>query len=403
MAKHRASPDVLHFRYWDLIFDHVQDDLMVHFNDIVQTGRCPVAFKGAEVVPIKKKNKCPEYTASYRPIMLMLSTAKLFSRLCMQKLVCALTSSDAMPKTQHAMGPAAGVELPHLAMTQCMALAASMKHSLAIVYLDIKSAFDAVLRQLLLPVDHERHESAHSLHLATGRPLDECIALVHHVRTQPMSLVSGNLPQSLVNVLKDWTTDTWFMPRSMEPNSLIMGSAAAPLTPATGVRQGDNLSALLFAVYIDQALDRVSDFILQSSCHFAVPLPHNRDLEISTEHVMHIITMMVYADDVTIPLHSANPGTLLTALGDVLKIAGESLSKYNFVLNTSVDKTAISLALRSPHAPNIWQHIRDLSVDTFTSDTVTAPDRILGDPKSTHRTVKLSLPVEGLGRIFIQQ
>eukprot|EP00971_Amphidinium_carterae_P050660 997287-Amphidinium_carterae.2 len=211
MAKHRASPDLLHFRYWDSIIDHVQDDLLLHFNDIARAGRCPKAFKGAEIVPIRKKNKCQEMTTSYRPIMLMLSTAKLFSRLCMQKLAQALARTDAMPRTQHAMGPAAGVELPHLAMTQCMALAASLKHSVAIVYLDIRSAFDAVLRQLLVPLDDEHGSAATSLHTATNRPLDDCARMVEYVRSQPMSLIANDLPAGLVKLLQPSGLDYGYM------------------------------------------------------------------------------------------------------------------------------------------------------------------------------------------------
>eukprot|EP00971_Amphidinium_carterae_P185253 3678620-Amphidinium_carterae.1 len=79
-----------------------------HFNLIALSGKCPGSFKGSEVVPVRKRGKPAERIESYRPIMLMASSAKLFSRLCMMKLSQALAASGSFPKSQHALGPAAG-------------------------------------------------------------------------------------------------------------------------------------------------------------------------------------------------------------------------------------------------------------------------------------------------------
>eukprot|EP00971_Amphidinium_carterae_P219727 4362513-Amphidinium_carterae.1 len=363
MHKHRASPDALHFSHWSHIFPHIKKDLGILFTQIVASGRCPIAFKGAEVVPIRKRGKPADKTSSYRPVMLMLSSAKLFSRLCMQKLAKCLAAQCSLPKSQHALGTAAGVEIPHVIMAQCSAWAAQAKASMAVIYLDVKAAFDAVLRQLLVPgLDHE-HVAAQQLHEITRQPVEECARVIQYVRQCPMALTENSLPRELVHVIGDWTTGTWFRPRDSASGSQNSEQGAKQnsvvLAPSTGVRQGDNLSGLLFAVYIEQALEKIIETVRASECKFELARPELRTLQVREDTVRHIIPLITYADDVAIPLQSINPGVLLELVKRLLGCACRALSQFNFQLNTAADKSAVSLNLRSKHAPKIWQHLRD--------------------------------------------
>eukprot|EP00971_Amphidinium_carterae_P203096 4030538-Amphidinium_carterae.1 len=365
------------------------------------TGKSPIAFKGAEVVPIRKRGKPADRTSSYRPVMLMLSSAKLFSRLCMQKLAKCLSASCSLPKSQHAVGQAAGVEIPHMIMAQCCAWSAQSKASMAVIYLDVKAAFDTVLRQLLVPDSSREDEAVQQLHELTHQPKEACSQLVQYVRQHPMALTEAALPRALVRVLGDWITGTWFQPRdgiaSVRATEHTSNQGMDVLRPTTGVRQGDNLSGLLFAMYIEQALEKIVDTVRDSECKFELARPEWRTLQVNEATARHVIPLITYADDVAIPLQSMNPGVLIAFVKRLLECASGALRQFNFQLNTAADKTAVSLNLRSKHAPKLWQHLRDEAFEhEEVVDVRPAIDRIKGDGKSAHRTLKLTLFVHGL-------
>eukprot|EP00971_Amphidinium_carterae_P091047 1802160-Amphidinium_carterae.1 len=293
-------------------------------------------------------------------------------------------------------------------MSQCASWAQQRRLSMSIIYLDVRSAFDAVLRQLLIPEEHQGQSAVEQLHRITQRPVEECELVVQLIRESPSSLLAAQLPEKLVTILSDWTTDTWFAPRdNVQGISSEEGQNPAnnkpALQPATGVRQGDNLSGLLFAVYMEQALERVHNCICQSSCRFSLPKPEHRTLQIEQTTMWHDIAVVTYADDIAIPLQSPNPGTLIEGVKQVLEQATLALKDFNFEINTAWDKSAVSLALRSKHAPRIWQNIREEAFEVGENGADLQADRIKGNSNSVHRTLKLTLQVPVLGPVHIQQ
>jgi hypothetical protein len=121
-------------------------------NVSLASGVVPRAFKTAVIVPVYKgKGKSKRDPASYRPIALLPSMAKVLEIVVRDDLEAFLASTGALPDTQYGFWPA---RLALMALATAEAAWQAAKESgkvVGVMAFDLTAAFDMVGKEQLLP------------------------------------------------------------------------------------------------------------------------------------------------------------------------------------------------------------------------------------------------------------
>eukprot|EP00971_Amphidinium_carterae_P089072 1762831-Amphidinium_carterae.3 len=148
------------------------------FNECVREAAVPCSYGGARLVPVWKKKGSSHECASYRPVALLLLEAKVFARLCLQRLLPLLTFHC----SQFGSGSACGVIFPQIIAQQVAAFAKEEKCSSATLFVDVVQAFDAVPLPLLWGTSQEG-EAAAAADLCEKGYSEDCAArLISHLQ-----------------------------------------------------------------------------------------------------------------------------------------------------------------------------------------------------------------------------
>ncbi|GFU29668.1 putative RNA-directed DNA polymerase from transposon BS [Trichonephila clavipes] len=109
-----------------------------------KTGKLPIQWKSAILIPIHKPNKNAGLTTSYRPISLTCITCKLMECMVLRRLSHHLHTNNLMPSEQFAFRKAHSTVDQILYCTQCVRDSQYQKptrHTMA-AFLDVSKAFD---------------------------------------------------------------------------------------------------------------------------------------------------------------------------------------------------------------------------------------------------------------------
>lgn len=113
-------------------------------NSCQHFGYFPISWKHAKVVMLPKPGKDPKLPSSYRPISLLSAVGKAFERFLCHQLVQILEGKKALNKFQAGFRKGRNTQEHILRLTQKVLNGFKQKQSTIAVFLDVKSAFDAV-------------------------------------------------------------------------------------------------------------------------------------------------------------------------------------------------------------------------------------------------------------------
>ena len=124
--------------------------LLELYNLSWKTGRFPLAWKEAIIIPIPKKQKDPKQKDSYRPISLLSCLGKTLERIINKRLMWHLESNNQIIKEQSAFRKNRNTEDQLIHLTQSIENAFQKKEKVVATFIDLSKAFDRVWKKGLL-------------------------------------------------------------------------------------------------------------------------------------------------------------------------------------------------------------------------------------------------------------
>eukprot|EP00971_Amphidinium_carterae_P329145 6461434-Amphidinium_carterae.1 len=384
--KHKSSPDTLSRVLWGET-PGLPAAIAERLNILMSLQTLPNAFRGSTIVAVPKPNKPLLKITSYRPVQLMLSEAKIYARHILTHLQTIL--SEQLCPHQFATGNSPGSDLAHYIINQLQAFTGIHGLSTGMVFVDLKAAYDCLLRELL-GLDDNIELNAKSVAALEGYNItrQDATAALHHVRNHPLSLVNASLPPFMLQILRNWTESAWMqLPHTKKVVHIpLQERSSAPTSPSlathTGLRQGDNLSSFLFTVHLSVIMSVIHDHLLTKFPNNVIKLPvpafrnfgrssPGCDLDVYPEPCSShcrlpafdssssiAFTHIDFADDIMLPLIGLDPAELVQATLNTLAFTEALFKQYHFDLNYGSGKTQVALHLRGRTARAVWQKLK---------------------------------------------
>eukprot|EP00971_Amphidinium_carterae_P337529 6474382-Amphidinium_carterae.2 len=237
---------------------------------------------------------------------------------------------------------------------------------MSLVFIDIKSAYDAVVRQFVLPPHNITPEFLNTLE-ATGLDRDAASRIVSYIHQHPNSLINSDIPAHLKATLRTWLHTPWLCTRSaaqemtdshlvhnhVDSHNLSLPSVHShpqqpSLTTRTGVLQGDPLSTLLFTTVFTVLLDMMHHKLHQITTadgpFIKLPLPADRTLS-STTYTQAEFHRVCFADDLTIPISTTTPEEAVFATIGVMRAITQTFKDAGMEINLASGKSEVVLKL----------------------------------------------------------
>eukprot|EP00971_Amphidinium_carterae_P029191 574534-Amphidinium_carterae.1 len=233
-----------------------------------------------------------------------------------------------------------GTSVPIYMLDQLSRLAMNSGKHMSCVFLDVASAYDSVVRQLVIPPAKPTPLLMRTL-TGLGLSDESATSALSYLYEHPDSLINCRLPPHLIVALRTWMHGSWLTTpassraqhatllehcqphRHLSSHNLFTPSPhTQPCSPSiqtrTGVMQGDPLSTTLFIAAYQVAIDYGLELLAnQNPVHlqqFAdLPVPQFRTLQLPAppHRTTHLFTHIAYADDIVLPLASTDPKQLI--------------------------------------------------------------------------------------------
>eukprot|EP00971_Amphidinium_carterae_P348944 6490756-Amphidinium_carterae.1 len=411
----KATPNVLAGEGWLRIYTEVADYLAAAINRCLEVGDLPNSWKGSVVVPVRKGTLTGLKCSSYRPIQLVTTERKTLGKLLLERISPEIDSDPA----QFCIGASAGTALPVFALNQILAQARTENKSSAVLFLDIKAAYDCVIQELVLP-SSPNDEGVVCALVKLGLDEQQARSSLAYIRAHPDALINSRLPPALKTILANWMKNSWsilarewqrerqsYIPDDVYQDSrqgvsriLDLFHECAPFAPQTvqtnrGIKQGDSLSTWLFCalfkLVLSHGLEAFSRSGLQECSMPQWPVPSLKGDTTSAAKCHVRVDRLGYADDVAIPLMDHDASRLLRAVEALMRACHDSFRSFGFQLNYKRGKSALMLRLIGRDAKGLWQHVKHCSDSRLPLATDFEDFEALADSDLEGETVDLKL------------
>eukprot|EP00971_Amphidinium_carterae_P083887 1660065-Amphidinium_carterae.2 len=314
------------------------------YNECLRTSTVLASYGGARLVPVWKKKGSAFDPAAYRPIALMLFEAKVFARICLQKLLPLLEHHH----SQYGSGPSSGVTFPQAYVQQFAAFARSEKCSSATLFVDVMQAFDAVPLQMIwgtqLPDDEEARCLVHR-----GYTPERAEALLLFLQQHPAVLDKLRVPRVVIDLLRAWGSATWMVTGDHCEDAVF---------PHTGVPQGHNLSALLFDLFYSDLMRDLDVLLAEADLCTEFAVPEGRLPLTTGDCEVCLADSAAYRDDLAVPVLAHDADSLISRLRKVTEIVDAVHSQRFLRVNYARGKTECTIHLVGHRSKGLFQGLR---------------------------------------------
>eukprot|EP00971_Amphidinium_carterae_P264844 5253334-Amphidinium_carterae.1 len=334
--QHKVTPDLIPAEAWHIIGPQAAEPIAKFFTELQRCAAVPRSFAGARVVGVWKKKGDQMTATQYRPISLMKFEAKLWSKLLLGQMTTRLRHH----RGQYGSGGTVGVAYPQLINRQFMAYCRSNNLPSATLYVDVSAAFDSVLKPLLWGLHPHEHDICESKDGSYSSSQVEAIGafLAYH----PSILAQCGLPSCLISVLRCWGKGSWF---TVDSSSACSSSV--------GVRQGDNISALVFDIFYGFIMSKLYLDLVSLGVLTEIPCMRSR-LSAVAEGLI-TVGPSAFRDDMAIPISAATNEELLYRVKTIAEAVDAIHKQFHLEVNWSRSKTEVTVHLIAPTGKPLMQ------------------------------------------------
>lgn len=308
----------------------MSDEVTLLFMKMWLTGAEPLQFKGGLIHTIGKKVRSTRI-ADMRGIALLDGLGKLGHAVLRAQLMPALTAIKA-PLQLGGFAHQSTLFATHYlrAFTQ---LAADRKISSAVLYIDIKSAFHSMLRELVFDMQHPFPVQLQEILHAQGSDLGDIKQRIATEDTLP-GLISAT-----GRLLADAHQCTWY----------TVASADELQHTTRGSRPGSPLADAAYNALMARLIGELQPLLFEHA-----PL---RD---AFAHLQLRAPIVAWVDDIVIPIATLKAQDLTSCLTWVLQQVRKLCLSYGLTLNLQPTKTETVVAFRGAGAPECRHELQVL-------------------------------------------
>lgn len=309
----------------------MSDEVTMLFMKMWLTGAEPFQFKGGLIHTIGKKVQSTRI-ADMRGIALLDSLGKLGHAVLRAQMMPALTAIKA-PLQLGGFANQSTLFATHYlrAFTQ---LAADHKISSAILYIDIKSAFHSMLRELVFDMQHPFPKKLQEILHAQGSTLSDIQARIATENT-----LSGIMPSSTARLLADAHHCTWY----------TVASADEMQHTIRGSRPGSPLADAAYNALMARLIGELQPLLFEHAPLIA-----------AFTHLQLRAPIVAWVDDIAIPVATLKAQDLTSCLTWTLQQVRKLCLTYGLTLNLKPTKTETVVAFRGDGAPACRQDLQVL-------------------------------------------
>eukprot|EP00971_Amphidinium_carterae_P289279 5743698-Amphidinium_carterae.1 len=195
---------------------------------------------------------------------------------------------------QYGCGPAVGCDFVTFVHEQLSSEMVRRKRPHAVLFLDVRGAFDSMIRQLLWSTSAV--EAQHVVE-RLGLSPENAATVTHAIQTTPGLLSHDQVPPELVAVIQAMYTGDWVR--------LGPTSGNCDVQPLKGARQGGSLSGLLWCRYQARINLLMKEAIVSLGLSITIRAPASRTLRPDPRDSTLTVPPTVYMDDASLLVSSA--------------------------------------------------------------------------------------------------
>ena len=253
-----------------------------------------------------------------------------------------------VPDTQCGGMKGRGTDLASLGIRMFFDAAKKKAWSAAVLYVDICSAFDSVVRQFVTGDTMTEHDLVN---------LVESLCLAPHVKENLHKFLEGGdalsrmgLPEDLASAIRGAHENTWF---STQGCSTLVETLR-------GSRPGDPLGDFLYQALQALAIQEVRERLRAAELCCHIPYSANEPLLLPVQGEADELVEFSdvgYVDDECFVLWDASATRLVEKISQDATIVAETFSEFGLQLNLSAGKTEVSIVLRGNLSRRLRQKI----------------------------------------------
>ena len=295
----------------------------------------PIQWKGGilyEVFKNKGSHKDPE---NFRGILVSSHVAKAHHN-AFRKLALPYHLQSADP-LQFGGTPGRGVDQPSHTVRSFLRIIQKSRLSGAVFFLDIKSAYYRLLRQLAVGSIGTREELAFIMRTMKIPPT--AMTWLLKAIKDPSAFERADCPPWLRKAAATFHTNTWYHVRNDDKVTATL----------RGTRPGDGWADLLFNVVIGSALQAIQTELHDLGLLTNYEWNSRRDWTAAPGNDASEDALSVtWADDIAVMIQHGLAAQLVESLPTILSVFVDRLAERGLILNYGAGKTEVLLLLRGP-------------------------------------------------------
>ena len=310
-------------------------------------AEAPVQWKGSQLAALYKGKGPRTQLKSYRDVALGDPDAKLYGKVLRKFLLRSVERMQPVMQFGSGLG-GGGCDIPHLAVQSALHLGESRRCCVALLFLDVTTAFASMVRETVFPTSAGRSHWLHFL-LGKGYPPDFAQEVMDAVVAVCDWEAAGLTPHAL-SLLEDFHTNTWFS------TELLPGVA----TTRCGCTAGNPVADLVFVASDTLLARRLFAMLKAEGLAFCLDDSDARHyFGVDPPGVSHQISRIAYVDDSVIPVLGP-ASSILSMLSRAAAAAKFTYENHGLELNFSAGKSESVIAF---HGVGAQQARHEVFVD----------------------------------------